>query len=162
MEDDDNAFFQRVYHNMDSEQLIRLSKLSNKEGKSLIAIELRKREAIVAINDILKEFDFEISDLYSELENPKIREIVEGTYERPIKRRKESVPRYRLNGKNYDGRQARRAKEFSEFVKNGRVDVSLVVEKGAFNPKWFNKQDDRVLFTLGITDKKAYKLKHDL
>lgn len=162
MEDDDNSFFEKVYYNMDSDQLIGLLKLSNEEGKSLIATELRKREAIVAINDILEEFDFEISDLYSELENPKIREIVESKYERPIKRRKESVPRYRLNGKNYDGRQARRAKEFAEFVKNGRVDVNLVVEKGAFNPKWFNKQDDRVLFTLGITDKEAYKSKHGL
>ena len=162
MKPDNNSYFENLYYLMDEEKLKKLSKLSNDEGKALIEIELRKREAIVAINDILKKFDFEISDLYDELENPKIREIIEGKYKRPIKRRKESIPRYRLNGKNYDGRQARRAKEFSEFVKNGRVDVNLVVKKGAFNPKWFNKQNDRVLFALGITNKKAYKLKHDL
>ena len=52
MEDDDNSFFEKVYYNMDSEQLIGLSKLSNEEGKALIAAELRKREAIVAINDM--------------------------------------------------------------------------------------------------------------
>ena len=162
MEDDDNAFFGKVYHRMDSEQLIRLSKLSNEEGKSLIAIELRKREAIVAINDILKEFDFEISDLYSELEYPTIREIIEGTYKKPSRQREESVPRYRLNGKLYDGRQARRAKEFSRYVKDGRIDVALVVKEGAFNPEWFKKQKDRVLFSLGINDREAYILKHGL
>jgi len=162
MEDDDNEYFKKTYNSMDVEQLNRLTKILNEDGKALIATELRRREAIVSINDILEQFGFEITDLYEELVNPKIREIVEGKYERPIKRRKESFPRYRLSGKNYDGRQARRAKEFAEFVKNGRIDVDLVVKKGALNPKWLDEQEDRVLFSLGIDDLEKYKSKHGM
>lgn len=162
MVDDDNTYFKNVYHTMDVSDLNRLSKLSNDEGKALIEIELRKREAVVAIKDILKKFDFEISDLTDELIDPKIREIIEGRYVPPVKIREETVPRYLLNGKTYDGRQARRAKEFSRYVKDGRIDVALVVEEGAFNPEWLNDQKPRVLFSLGIVDKKAYVLKHNL
>ncbi|OEU71440.1 MAG: hypothetical protein BA874_11460 [Desulfuromonadales bacterium C00003068] len=144
-------------------QLERLAKITKYDAEvERIKIELRKREAIVSINDILEKFGFNIEDLYEELVDPKIREIIEGRYEKPTKQREESIPRYRLNGKNYDGRQARRAKEFSRYVKDGRIDVALVVKEGAFNPEWFNKQKERVLFSMGINDREAYKLKHGL
>lgn len=162
MEDDDNLYFKKNFNSMDVEQLNRLTKILNEDGKALIATELRRREAIVSISDILKEFEFTIEDLYEELVDPKIREIAEGRYKKPTKQREDTIPRYRLNGKLYDGRQARRAKEFSRYVKGGRIDVALVVKEGAFNPKWFNKQKGRVLFSLGINDKEAYVLKHDL
>lgn len=161
--DPDEHSFEEFYPKMSVAELERLAKVTRYDAEiDRIKIELRKREAIVSINDLLEKFGFKIEDLYEELVNPKIREIIEGRYEKPSKQREESVPRYRLNGRNYDGRQARRAKEFSRYVKDGRIDVALVVKEGAFNPIWLNEQKGRVLFSLGINDKEAYVLKHDL
>ena len=156
------ANIDKLITEMSDKDLESLSKAVSAEEKARIVTESRAKKAISDIQDILDDSGFKLKDLFGNNVGPRIRDIPESRHiNHPISRAK-AIPRYKLDGELYDGRQARRAKEFSEFVRNGRVDVDLVVQKGALNPEWLDKQPERVLFSLGIDDLEKYKSKHGL
>lgn len=153
------ANIEKMISGMTTEELSDLSGILADEAKARAEMEKRAQATRDKIQDILDESGFKLRDLYGKSSGPRMRDFPD---DRHINHRIPGTPRFKLNGITYDGRQARRVSEFEEFVRDGRIDVDLVVRKGALNPVWLDEQPERILVSLGISNLEAYKAKHDL
>ena len=145
--------------NMPVQELKKLLEIVPESEKSLVETEIHAKETITAINEILTESGFRLEELFNKLRGSQIATIsVEGRNRpRPL-----GTAKFMLDGIVYDGRTARRAKEFAKFVKDERVDMNHVVEYGALNPDWLDEQPERVLVAMGIHDLERYKSDHGM
>ena len=145
--------------NMPVKELKKLIKIVPESERSLVETEIHAKETIASINGILSESGFRLEELFNEQRGSKIETSSAEGRNRP---RPLGTPKFLLDGIAYDGRTARRAKEFAKFVKDERVDMNLVVEYGALNPDWLDEQPERVLIAMGIHDLKQYKSDHTM
>lgn len=78
--------------------------------------------------------------------------------------RKRGTPKFRgPSGQTYDGRGARRADEFAEFLIDEHLDVQSIADAGLLNPEWMMQRRNRMpLARLGVTDVEEYLEKHQL
>ena len=99
-----------------------------------------RSDARAQIESILKEAETSLDEVFPELAR---RTGAKKSAAR--KPRQAGTPKYVIDGKEIDGRAARRHPGFEKVIKGGKIDDTKAAAGGLINPKWAAEQPERVL-----------------
>jgi len=132
-------------------------RIASDQRRIVILLETEKKQTKAAINDLLAVSGFSLSELFED-DYPRL-----SVYRPHPQHRQPGTKKFMKDGVTYDGRTARRAEAFADYMtKDGKLNMGKIVKAGLLNPEWLRDQSIQVVATLGIVNLTTYLKKHQM